>query len=551
MQDSAEKAILALNMKLCFGETIKVSWVKPNPNMDKFLTKQAFEPAEKATLQYQGKVTVTQPQTTMKEIRKVSASSISTTPNGTNPTVKGTSKCKALHRDARGKLSQGPGLIIDEKNELKNPASSKESTVIVNQSINHRLSSIVHGYNSCLVSRAECDENMSGVQYALEVSSQCQIENLDNALKRVHRNQMKDEVESLGLQLIKTLGTVDWTKLASFYKRTATISSAQRKMTDTDVLAKLNWNDEKNIELERRMGTLKNNLRGIVSAFEDIEEGEGVHSVPDVEESLTKVKESLDQPALKLGEDMIVWARLKIEDVLDMIDTAWNLVQGVSDMRKTLQKIDNPLKLFGNKYCTKNNSENVMKEDEIMPNLKAEEKEGSKINRNSSEAIECELNQNLPNAITEKSLKKSQDATNQVDQESLISQSENVSLAIEDLRKFEDLSNDDTSTPFVTPNSSLPQEPQEDEVGYNTGDSLDKENNSQKSLIRKPTEKLKSTETGYMQVQELKTLVETYTEQCITPQLKDLLNLLDRDHDGWVLYEEFEDALTSEILKKK
>ena len=61
----------------------------------------------------------------------------------------------------------------------------------------------------------------------------------------------------------------------------------------------------------------------------------------------------------------------------------------------------------------------------------------------------------------------------------------------------------------------------------------------------KPT---KSDETGYIRVEKLAELVKTYSGKGPSPQLMALLSGLDREKDGWVLFEEFEAGLIPELL---
>merc|ERR1719186_853560 len=63
-----------------------------------------------------------------------------------------------------------------------------------------------------------------------------------------------------------------------------------------------------------------------------------------------------------------------------------------------------------------------------------------------------------------------------------------------------------------------------------------------------PVKPTKSSQTGYIRVEELIELVETYTSGHPSPQLTAFLNSLDRDEDGWVFFEDFEAGLTPALL---
>ena len=58
----------------------------------------------------------------------------------------------------------------------------------------------------------------------------------------------------------------------------------------------------------------------------------------------------------------------------------------------------------------------------------------------------------------------------------------------------------------------------------------------------------KSDENGYIRVEKLTELVETYSGKGPSPQLMTFFNGLDREEDGWVLFEEFEAGLTPALL---
>jgi len=430
----------------------------------------------------------------------------------------------------------------------KNPGVSTSPThsqkeFVDNQSINHRLSSILHKYNAVTISRVERKENLAGVKYVLEVFLKTEIENLNKAIHRCKKNKVleKDEkgvLKSLGVQLAITVDAIDWTKLASFYKETSGIVSNVSKINGEDILAILTVDNEKNKKLERRVKKLKIYLSSIVVTLENIENGNDVDKVPDVEESLRKVEECLNQPPVKNKDDeMMIWAKIQIEEMLDVVDSAWNVVQSHSEMGRKLKQIKNPLRLFGSKYSIhedSNSEDDKSSRDSQV--VKKDVEPGRKLN--------LSVNGESPN---EKEFEKSTEAE--------IAVTKNANLTEADLQQwsFKDL-NENTSTPnssFLVGTEDF-HTPEGEVGGFYSSRDTSEEFHSPIDTHNLPssehTENLKSTETGHMHVQELKELVQTYTNKPTSLELDGLLNLLDRDQDGWILYEEFEASLTPDLL---
>merc|ERR1719319_508938 len=217
----------------------------------------------------------------------------------------------------------------------------------------------------------------------------------------------------------------------------------------------------------------------------------------------------LEPTSANMDDEMMIWAKVQINELLDEVSSAWDVGQSDSKMEMRLKQIKNPLEMFGSKYCKINTNNNLAESnigDENLYDLEVEEKQ---VDKKDVDNVEPEMNQNV----------------------SVIAES--LSENEEDLPKWKAKDfNENTSTP----NSTVHLE----------NEDVHPPDHNQKEKTEKL--KLKSTETGYMKVQELKTLVETYTKKPITLKMDDLLNLLDRDADGWIVYEEFEASLSSGLL---
>merc|ERR1719319_2247244 len=235
----------------------------------------------------------------------------------------------------------------------------------------------------------------------------------------------------------------------------------------------------------------------------------------------------LEPTSANMDDEMMIWAKVQINELLDEVSSAWDVVQSDSKMEMKLKQIKNPLEMFGSKYCkisTNKNLEDSNIGDENLHNLEVEEKQVDK-----KDNMESGTNQNV--SLVAESLTKNEKDFEKFKYTAVELDAETSNMTEEDLQKWKNL-NENPSTPTSTIHLQ--------------NEDVHSPDQNQKEKTEKL--KLKSTDTGYMKVQELKTLVETYTKKPITLKMDDLLSLLDRDEDGWILYEEFEASLSSGLL---